>query len=534
MGAIMWSGEWFPSTRSGPASGALASLPVLPAAFILGLLVAEASVLAGVYRGREVISCSAVALEALCAGLRSAPGIGMAVLVATLLYFTLDRAARDDLLARLGHAPRRRVGVALNLAGLGVALIPGVIWSDAMLIARFDAVLALLGSGALLMLAGAARALLGGADWLGWMRASRGRFPLALVAGVVLALAVAVPARHLALSLLTDASFFASTLLLLAIGQPVTTNIDARIVGIDAFHVDIIATCSGFEGLLLTLGFAGLLAIMRRGEIRPLRYWLVLVPAALLMSWTLNVVRIAGLVLIGAYVSPAHALQGFHTYAGWTGFLLTALALMWASRWGLRARAPGPAARPRDGTRAAAADGSVTQILPILALLSATLLASLIWPVPADGFVPIAAATGLALLPAARLWLRAPVLPGVPAMLAGPATGIAWVLFLPPEARPSVSAGAVPWVLGAVLVLPAAQELFFRGYLIARAGASMPLRVAAVLLGAVVFGALQTHWIAGALAGLVFGGLVLRSGRTADAVGAHVLAQAVLAGVVLA
>ncbi|MFN3146991.1 MAG: type II CAAX prenyl endopeptidase Rce1 family protein [Paracoccaceae bacterium] len=256
-------------------------------------------------------------------------------------------------------------------------------------------------------------------------------------------------------------------------------------------------------------------------------------PAALLMSWTLNVVRIAGLVLIGAYVSPAHALQGFHTYAGWTGFLLTALALMWASRWGLRARAPGPAARPRDGTRGVAGDDGD--------------------PDPADPGPAVGNAAGIADLAGARGRVRddrgsdgpraaargAPVAARAgPAGRAGDAgglaTGIAWVLFLPPEARPTVSAGAVPWVLGAVIVLPAAQELFFRGYLIARAGASMPLRVAAVLLGAVVFGALQAHWVAGALAGLVFGGLVLRSGRTADAVGAHVLAQAVLAGVVLA
>ncbi len=170
----------------------------------------------------------------------------------------------------------------------------------------------------------------------------------------------------------------------------------------------------------------------------------------------------------------------------------------------------------------------------MLGLLSATLLASLIWPVPAEGFVLVAAVTGLALVPAARLWLRAPVLPGGPALLAGLATGLAWVLFLPPEARPTVTVGAVAWVLGTVIVLPAAQELFFRGYLIAQAGASVPLRVVAVVVGAAAFGALQAHWAAGALAGLVFGALVLRSGRTADAVGAHVLAQAVLAGVILA
>ncbi len=509
---------------------------VLPAALVLLALVAEASALAGVYRGREVISCSIVDVEMLCAGLRSAPGLGMAVLVATLLYFALDGPARGDLLARLAQTRRRWVGAALNIAGLAIALAPGLVWSDRALIARFDLLLALLGTGAVLMLLGAARVLLCGADWAGWLRVSRGRFALTLVGGVALALAVAVPARHLALDLLTDASFFASTLLLLALGQPVTTNIDARIVGIDSFHVDIIATCSGFEGLLLTLGFAGLLALLRPGDLRPMRYWLVLVPAALVVSWTLNVVRIAGLVMIGAHVSPSHALQGFHTYAGWTGFLLTALALMWASRWCNVASAsvPSPSTKVQDSARP---DGSVAQILPMLALLSATLIASLIWPVPAEGGVLVVVATGLALIPSVRQWLRAPALPGAMAVLAGLATGALWVLMVPPGGRPAlpdVAPGVVFWALGTVLILPVAQELFFRGYLIARAGASPLVRAGVVLAGAVVFGALQAHWIAGALSGLVFAGLVLRSGRTGEAIAAHVAAKAVLVAVAVA
>ena len=48
--------------------------------------------------------------------------------------------------------------------------------------------------------------------------------------------------------------------------------------------------------------------------------------------WVLNALRIAVLVSIGAHVSPAVAVQGFHSEAGWIGFLIVTLSSMAVSQ----------------------------------------------------------------------------------------------------------------------------------------------------------------------------------------------------------
>ena len=83
--------------------------------------------------------------------------------------------------------------------------------------------------------------------------------------------------------------------------------------------------------LSLTVGWL----LYSRRELR-LGRALLLVPASLLASWLMNLVRLAVLIAIGSAGYPAVALGGFHSQAGWIlfrcvalGFLLTVNNVAW-------------------------------------------------------------------------------------------------------------------------------------------------------------------------------------------------------------
>jgi CAAX prenyl protease-like protein len=96
-------------------------------------------------------------------------------------------------------------------------------------------------------------------------------------------------------------------------------------------------------------------------------------------------------------------------------------------------------------------------------------------------------------------------------------------------------------VVGAVLMVPIAEELAYRGYLMRRLCNSdfesvsfksvswVGLAAAAIVFGA-AHGAL---WPPGAAAGLAYGLIVVRSGRLAEAVAAHATTNALIAAAVL-
>jgi CAAX prenyl protease-like protein len=97
-------------------------------------------------------------------------------------------------------------------------------------------------------------------------------------------------------------------------------------------------------------------------------------------------------------------------------------------------------------------------------------------------------------------------------------------------------------VLAAVVTVPLAEELAFRGYLMRRLLSRDFALVSfqrfswlALLASSVAFGLLHGgFWIAGGIAGILFGLAVIRRGRILDAVMAHASANALLAVYVLA
>ncbi|WP_299848104.1 CPBP family glutamic-type intramembrane protease, partial [uncultured Paracoccus sp.] len=89
--------------------------------------------------------------------------------------------------------------------------------------------------------------------------------------------------------------------------------------------------------------------------------------------------------------------------------------------------------------------------------------------------------------------------------------------------------------IGTVLLVPLAEELFFRDYLESRirgAAADQPAPLWRVVLAAAIsaglFAALHDRWIEALIAGLVFSLVARRTGRISDAIAAHAIANLIV------
>ena len=101
------------------------------------------------------------------------------------------------------------------------------------------------------------------------------------------------------------------------------------------------------------------------------------------------------------------------------------------------------------------------------------------------------------------------------------------------------------WILSraliASLIVPVVEELAFRGFLMRRIASAdftsirfADVRVMALLTSSLVFGVSHGgFWLPGAVAGLLFGVVAIRTNRFGEAVCAHAVANALLVGTVL-
>ena len=448
------------------------------------------------------------------------------------------------LLGRIETSPGRPPWLALHAAGVALLFAPLLAAGGADLGSHFADAFVPWVAGAAAASAGAILWLAPAGEWGAWLREERfAPLMVAAVAFVIPDLAdLARPAW--AWPVLTRATFDAVWQTLGLVSAAPVSEPDAYVIGMDGFYVHIAEQCSGVEGFALVTGFTLLYAFLFREQTRFPHFWLVVLPLGLALSWALNVLRIAALIWIGARVSPDLAANGFHSYAGWMFFTLLALALL----YGVQA-VPWLQAGPRRAAPPVREDWAAARILPFVAFMLASVLASALSPQPelAYPLKALALAAVLAAFHRAIRRLRWSLDPLAPA--AGALVGLAWVATEPlpgPEGAALAAAlaglGAVAFALwavarlvGAVLLVPLAEELFFRGYLLARLDAGGPARrAAAVAVSSALFAALHGRWAAAALAGLVFAMLMLRRGRLADAIVAHVAANATVAAWALA
>jgi exosortase E/protease (VPEID-CTERM system) len=321
---------------------------------------------------------------------------------------------------------------------------------------------------------------------------------------------------------------------------------DACIVGTPAFRIRVAASCSGYEGIGLIWVFLAAYLWVYRAEVR-FPQALLLLPVGTVVVWLANGVRIAALIAVGTWGAPEVALGGFHTQVGWLFFSAIALGMVAVSR---RVSALPTVPRLAEG-----ASPTLIYLAPMLVVLAASMITGA-FASGTDWLYSVRVLTA-----AVPLWLFRRAYAGLgwswswPAVAVGAGVFVLW-LALEPAAAPGANglgaalarmpAGwAAAWlafrVVGAVAVVPLAEELAFRGYLTRRLMAASFQEVPpgqfswlSFLGSSLLFGALHGRWLAGTLAGAAYALCLYRRGRLADAVLAHAFTNALLAGYVLA
>ena len=311
----------------------------------------------------------------------------------------------------------------------------------------------------------------------------------------------------------------------------------------DNFAVQVSEMCSGLEGVGLMLAFCtAWLWYFRREYVFPRA--LIIVPIAVLLIFLLNTVRIAALVLMGDAGYEKIATVGFHSQAGWIAFNLAAFGVAYVAKrstW-LNRTAPLPDAGVHDATAA--------YLMPLLAILAA-------------GMITHAASGGFDFLyplrivcAAAALWAYRRsygnmnwgfswrgVLTGV--AIFGVWSACAHVVTSPaamPDdlARLSGSARAA-WIgcraAAAIITVPIAEELAYRGFLMRRIGSAefdsvalQSVRWPAIAISAVVFGLMHgSLWLPGIVAGIAYGAVAVKTGKLGESVAAHATTNTLVA-----
>jgi exosortase E/protease (VPEID-CTERM system) len=382
------------------------------------------------------------------------------------------------------------------------------------------------------------------AAWSEWLRTARSLGELWIYA--LIAAAAATAAMHWVQGLWVPAARLTFTLvdrLLLPLIPALQADPVDLTLSTGRFAVHIADQCSGLEGLGLMLVFSSAWLLLFRREYRFPRA-LLLVPLGLLLVFALNVVRIAALVLIGHGGHPGIAIYGFHSQAGWIAFNCAAGGVVLLSRrisW-LNRRA--------DVEQHESSNPTAAYLMPFLAILAAGTLAHAL----SSGFeilYPIRLIAGLAAL----IWFRKRLADlDYRCTWRGPVVGVLVFALWMAAARYLLEPAAMPAALGdmsaplrngwiacragaAIIMVPIIEELAYRGFLLRRWLSadfeSIPfsaVRVPQLLLTSLLFGVAHgSMWLPGALAGMLYGALVMRTGRIGESIAAHATTNALIA-----
>lgn len=518
--------------------------PIIRGLIILAVFLVELLSLAVVYQFFVTFECGDTDAYGTCRFLRSLVARSL-VVFATFGILVWARPALFTGFAAASADHRGRSWVVLHLIGVALLWMPLILTGGVDLGAGFR-------SWTILWGLGSALATIGGLFWIAaprdWGRVlSQDRFlPLIMlsIAAVVPDLAdMILPVWDL--SLITEATFAAVHQVLRLFSTATYADAATYIIGIDDFAVHIARQCSGVEGMALVTAFVLFYGLLFRKDLHLTRYWLMVLPLGLAFSVVLNVVRIAVLILIGAHVSPDLAVNGFHSYAGWMFFTLLALVLVytiqkvdWLHRDPARRRTAPPVTD----------DPLAARILPFVVFMLTGILTQALFVFPPLGYPLIVLGLGIAVWTFRHHYRSLPWSADAIAIGSGLAVGVFWVLLAErggEEASGIASALAtLPpalvaiWIalrlIGTVLLVPLVEEMFFRGYVMARLDrGGLVWRLIAIALSTALFAALHGRWIEAAIAGIVFAVVMLRRGRVTDAVISHLAANATVAAAAL-
>lgn len=330
--------------------------------------------------------------------------------------------------------------------------------------------------------------------------------------------------------------------------RTIVTDPATMLIGSEKFQVTILTGCSGIEGVGLMLVFSVAWLWFFRHEWRFPRA-LLLIPAGVVIIWLLNAVRIAALILIGNAGAPGIAVGGFHSQAGWIAFNGVALGLSIATRqWSWFRRGGATEVFDERSTTNPAA----LYLMPFLTILGAAMISRAAssefeWLYPLRFFAAAACLWFFRSRYKSLDWRVGWLSPVVGVLVFGLWLGLDRLSGV--HATNAIASGLAPWpaparlawlairTLAAVVTVPIAEELAFRGFLIRRLISSDFESVAprtftwlSLLGSSLAFGLMHgDRWIAGMIAGLLYAAAFLWRGRIGDAVVAHATTNGLLA-----
>lgn len=400
-----------------------------------------------------------------------------------------------------------------------------------------------------------------------WAQVRRGPGRVLAVVGLAVGAFGLAALSGSAWPLLVEMTLTGAAAVLISWGEQPLLLPDRQLLGLGDFLVEVNAACSGMEGVGLMIVFLGAYIALDRGRLRLPAAWIAL-PIAVAAVLAANVFRIALLVSIGGHGHPDVALGGFHSKAGWVLFSAIALGAVAVTGRVFAAPSAGEATAAPVPARAgsAAVEGGRSEgvaaapfIVPLLVIIGASMLTGLFVADAPTGH-PLVVLAGLA----ATGWgvARAPSgVGGRPRWLESGTLGVlVYALWMAALAEPDLARThrlaaeleTTPgWialkVVGSVVVVPIAEELAFRGFLLRRVASAgfsrldpralgvwcvrrgAPDATWGLLVSSLVFGFLHQDVVAGVGAGLLYGGLYLRTGRLIDAILAHAVTNAIIA-----
>jgi exosortase E/protease (VPEID-CTERM system) len=356
------------------------------------------------------------------------------------------------------------------------------------------------------------------------------------------------------------------------LGFPSSVNAILHEITVNDFTIIIAPSCLGYQGMMIALAALGFyFMIYRKNYIFP--NVLLLFPIVVLTLFIANCLRIAVLLIVGAMGSPDIALNGFHVVAGWLNLLI----IMGASIL-LVNRLPFFAKDATGFTLDLSQDKvrlAPEVLLILVSLVSLLATAKFEWAYPLRVIIVGAVLwrwwPRLGLVFSHKLFLS---------VIAGVIVFALWLALVPTDATRSAefhqTLTSVPvwlmlvWMvfrlLGAVVVVPLAEELAFRGYLFdatgrllkqtipsfsfsysnslsepngfsdhsdggyaGNANSSWLQTILVLAITSIGFGILHSAWLAGILAGVAFGLVRLYRNNLMDAVIAHGVTNLLLA-----
>jgi len=326
--------------------------------------------------------------------------------------------------------------------------------------------------------------------------------------------------------------------------KDIIIDVSQKQLGIDKFYVLIGSPCSGLEGVVLAVSITGLYLYFSRNHLR-VPQALILLPLAGIMSIALNIFRIVALIIIGEEVSPALAIGGFHSVAGWLSAILVALLIVFVfSQWNWIQKNT----KVDRGHLVVSSDSKLAQAILIpfvvyttLALLSQGFIEGF------DYFYPIKVIFSLAIV--FYFWKLYQIKVSdskLISILAGVVVAILWVVIVPTDEEININTIEsfssmsiwlqIGWgfirLVGFLILIPILEELVFRGYLLSRLSGQninnngkLDFNLFALILSSVLFGLLHDAWLAGTVAGFAFAFVRYQSESIINSITAHSVAN---------